>query len=161
MNLDNVIGTFIAESRELLLQMEDALLQIEQSPNDAELINAIFRAAHTIKGSSGLFGFDSIVAFTHVAESVLDRVRAAELPFSADLSALMLRVGDHLATLIDHVAEGRDLAELPQDLCVHEAELVARLSQYLGAATASRASLCALGRTACVMAWTRWRSSAT
>ena len=73
MNLDSVIGTFIAESQELLQQMEDALLQIEQTPDDAELINAIFRAAHTIKGSSGLFGFDSIVAFTHVAESVLDQ----------------------------------------------------------------------------------------
>ncbi|WP_017905984.1 chemotaxis protein CheA [Pseudomonas asplenii] len=139
MNLDNVIGTFIAESRELLLQMEDALLQIEQSPDDAELINAIFRAAHTIKGSSGLFGFDSIVAFTHVAESVLDRVRAGELPFSADLSALMLLVGDHLTGLVNHVAEGRDLAELPQDMCIHEAELVARLSQYLGVATAHSA----------------------
>ncbi|KPA90059.1 MULTISPECIES: chemotaxis protein CheA [Pseudomonas] len=139
MNLDNVIGTFIAESRELLLQMEDALLQIEQSPDDPELINAIFRAAHTIKGSSGLFGFDSIVAFTHVAESVLDRVRAGELPFSADLSALMLLVGDHLTGLVDHVAEGLDLTELPQDRCLHEAELVARLSQYLGVAAAHTA----------------------
>ena len=43
MNLDSVIGTFIAESRELLQQMEDALLQVEQAPGDSELINAIFR----------------------------------------------------------------------------------------------------------------------
>ncbi|CAM3197072.1 CheA signal transduction histidine kinase [Ectopseudomonas mendocina] len=132
MNLDSVIGTFIAECRELLQQMEDALLQIEQSPNDPELINAIFRAAHTIKGSSGLFGFDAIVAFTHVAESVLDRVRAGELPFSADLSALMLQVGDHLVGLVDHVAEGRDLAALPDAMNAHQAELVQCLSQYLG-----------------------------
>ncbi|RIA21329.1 two-component system chemotaxis sensor kinase CheA [Ectopseudomonas oleovorans] len=132
MNLDSVIGTFIAECRELLQQMEDALLQIEQSPNDPELINAIFRAAHTIKGSSGLFGFDAIVAFTHVAESVLDRVRAGELPFSADLSALMLQVGDHLVGLVDHVAEGRDLAALPEAMNAHQAELVQCLSQYLG-----------------------------
>ncbi|WP_107329763.1 chemotaxis protein CheA [Metapseudomonas otitidis] len=146
MNLDSVIGTFIAESRELLQQMEDALLQIEQSPEDPELINAIFRAAHTIKGSSGLFGFDSIVAFTHVAESVLDRVRAGELPFSADLSALMLLVGDHLAGLVNHLAEGRDLAELPEVMGIHEAELVQRLSQYLNstpAATAETPSECA------------------
>ncbi|WP_165680702.1 chemotaxis protein CheA [Metapseudomonas otitidis] len=146
MNLDSVIGTFIAESRELLQQMEDALLQIEQSPEDPELINAIFRAAHTIKGSSGLFGFDSIVAFTHVAESVLDRVRAGELPFSADLSALMLLVGDHLAGLVNHLAEGRDLAELPEVMGIHEAELVQRLSQYLNgtpAVTAETPSECA------------------
>ena len=45
MNLDSVIGTFIAESQELLLQMEDALLQVEHNPDDPELINAIFRAS--------------------------------------------------------------------------------------------------------------------
>tara|TARA_R110000868_G_scaffold61623_10_gene187241 strand:+ start:36840 stop:37136 length:297 start_codon:yes stop_codon:yes gene_type:complete len=94
MNLDSVIGTFIAESQELLQQMEDALLQIEHAPADAERINAIFRTAHTIKGSAGLFGFDSIVAFTHVAESVLDRVRAGDVRFNGDLIALMLNVGD-------------------------------------------------------------------
>lgn len=147
MNLDSVIGTFIAESRELLQQMEDALLQIEQSPEDPELINAIFRAAHTIKGSSGLFGFDSIVAFTHVAESVLDRVRAGELPFGADLSALMLLVGDHLVGLVDHLAEGRDLAELPEVMGIHEAELVQRLSQYLDATPAAAADATAAGCT--------------
>ncbi|MDW3715441.1 MULTISPECIES: chemotaxis protein CheA [unclassified Pseudomonas] len=147
MNLDSVIGTFIAESRELLQQMEDALLQIEQSPDDPELINAIFRAAHTIKGSSGLFGFDSIVAFTHVAESVLDRVRAGELPFGADLSALMLLVGDHLVGLVDHLAEGRDLAELPEVMGIHEAELVQRLSQYLDATPAAAADATAAGCT--------------
>ncbi|GAC1032927.1 chemotaxis protein CheA [Pseudomonas sp. No.21] len=147
MNLDSVIGTFIAESRELLQQMEDALLQIEQSPDDPELINAIFRAAHTIKGSSGLFGFDSIVAFTHVAESVLDRVRAGELPFGADLSALMLLVGDHLVGLVNHLAEGRDLAELPEVMGIHEAELVQRLSQYLDATPAAAADATAAGCT--------------
>lgn len=50
MNMDEILKTFIAESEELLQQMEAALLQIEQAPDDAELINAIFRAAHTIKG---------------------------------------------------------------------------------------------------------------
>ncbi|WP_175252690.1 chemotaxis protein CheA [Pseudomonas sp. BMW13] len=131
MNLDSVIGTFIAESQELLQQMEDALLQIEQTPDDAELINAIFRAAHTIKGSSGLFGFDSIVAFTHVAESVLDRVRAGEVRFDGELIALMLQVGDHLAGLIGHLAEGRDLAELAAAHHAREAELVQALRRYL------------------------------
>lgn len=140
MNLDSVIATFIAESRELLQQMEDALLQIEQSPDDPELINAIFRAAHTIKGSSGLFGFDSIVAFTHVAESVLDRVRAGEVPFDASLSALMLLVGDHLGQLVDHVAGGHELSVLSDATRQHEVELVNRLRVYLdNAPTAQQA----------------------
>ena len=131
MNLDSVIGTFIAESQELLQQMEDALLQIEHAPDDAERINAIFRAAHTIKGSAGLFGFDSIVAFTHVAESVLDRVRAGDVRFNGDLIALMLNVGDHLAGLISQLASGHDLSDLPETTRATEAALTRELSHYL------------------------------
>ena len=72
MNLDSALSTFIEESRELLGAMEAALLEVEQAEQKEEMINAIFRAAHTIKGSSGLFGLDHVVAFTHVVESVLD-----------------------------------------------------------------------------------------
>ncbi|MDP2693307.1 MAG: Hpt domain-containing protein, partial [Gallionella sp.] len=106
MNLDEALHTFIAESRELLQDMEDALLRIEQSPDDEELINAIFRAAHTIKGSAGLFGLDYIVAFTHVAESVLDRVRNGELRIEGELVAVLLSSCDHLVELIEHLAAG-------------------------------------------------------
>ncbi len=140
MNLDSIIGTFIAESQELLLQMEDALLQVEHSPDDPELINAIFRAAHTIKGSAGLFGFDGIVAFTHVAESVLDRVRGGELRLDADLIALMLNAGDHLAGLIRHLADGGDLAELPDSVNANGQELITALSRYLQDQPASTAT---------------------
>src|SRR5262249_38978684 len=79
MNLDDALQVFIAEGRELLQAMESALLALDASPGaalDNEAVNAIFRAAHTIKGSAGLFGLDHVVAFTHVAESVLDEVRA-------------------------------------------------------------------------------------
>ncbi len=79
MNLDDALQTFISESRELLDNMEQALLRIEQSPQDSDLVNAIFRAAHTIKGSAGLFGIDHLVVFTHSAENLLDKLRAAEL----------------------------------------------------------------------------------
>ncbi|GAB3192608.1 chemotaxis protein CheA [Hydrogenophaga aquatica] len=106
MNLDDALKTFVIESRELLQTMEDSLLQLEQSPGDVDLINAIFRAAHTIKGSAGLFGLDGLVAFTHHAENVLDRVRAGGLLITEELSALLLQVCDHLGVLIDHVDHG-------------------------------------------------------
>ncbi|GAB3367540.1 MULTISPECIES: chemotaxis protein CheA [Giesbergeria] len=107
MNLDDALQTFIGESRELLENMEEALLRIEQTPGDNDLINAIFRAAHTIKGSAGLFGIDHLVAFTHHAENVLDKVRAGELPISRELVALLLEVCDHIGTLIDLVASNQ------------------------------------------------------
>lgn len=129
MNLDDALNTFIIEARELLEQMEEALLRIEQAPDDADTINAIFRAAHTIKGSSGLFGFDHVVAFTHVAESVLDMVRSSELRITSDLVAIFLGVCDHLGVLITHIAEGTD----PDDETRRTSdELVKKLRVYLG-----------------------------
>ena len=131
MNLDQALQTFIIESRELLEQMEDALLSLGHPGEDAtgEAVNAIFRAAHTIKGSSGLFGLDDIVAFTHVVESVLDEVRAGRLPTDDKLVALLLACGDHIGALVAAVDAGGtpDAALLAQG-----APLIARLQVYLG-----------------------------
>ena len=90
MNLDQALLIFIAESRELLEDMESSLLGLEQADDKTELINSIFRAAHTIKGSSGLFSLDHVVAFTHVVENVLDRVRAGTMSISDELVATLL-----------------------------------------------------------------------
>jgi two-component system chemotaxis sensor kinase CheA len=120
--MDDALNTFVAEARELLDQMEEALLRIEQDPRDADTLNAIFRAAHTIKGSAGVFGIDHIVAFTHVAENVLDKLRSDELRIDSELVALLLAVRDHLGTLIDHVAgntqPGAEIHEASDELAV-------------------------------------------
>lgn len=107
MNLDAALQTFVIESRELLEGMEDALLAIEQAEEKDELVNAIFRTAHTIKGSAGLFGLDHIVAFTHVGESVLDQVRANKLKIADQLVVLLLSCRDHIAALVEAVAAGQ------------------------------------------------------
>ena len=100
MNLDQALQTFFVESRELLDDMESALLTLSQQ-SDAETVNAIFRAAHTIKGSAGLFGLDPVVAFTHVVESVLDEVREGRVAVDDELIALLLSCGDHIRALVD------------------------------------------------------------
>jgi two-component system, chemotaxis family, sensor kinase CheA len=101
------LETFVVESRELLQDMEDHLLGLEhdEHPNDA--IGAIFRAAHTIKGSSGLFGLEHIVHFTHVVESVLDMLRNHEISVSTQLIATLLPARDHIADLVEAVAKGK------------------------------------------------------
>ncbi|WKB54634.1 chemotaxis protein CheA [Eleftheria terrae] len=103
MNLDQALHTFIAESRDLLAEMETALLGLQAAEGEArsEAVNAIFRAAHTIKGSAGLFGLDRVVAFTHGVESVLDEVRAGHHAIDEALVTLMLACGDHMRALID------------------------------------------------------------
>ena len=123
------LQTFIAESLELLHDMEEALLQLEKKPEDPDALNAVFRAVHTIKGSSGMFGFDDIVAFTHLMESVLVDVRADEIIVDASLTALMLSCKDHLALLIDHHTEnGAELDDAERDAGL---VLAAELEAYL------------------------------
>ena len=129
MNLDQALQTFIIEGRELLNEMEAALLRLAGEDEPAESINAIFRAAHTIKGSAGLFSLDAVVAFTHVVESLLDEVREGVVPLDEPLTELLLACGDHIGTLIDAVDAGQRALE------PHEAEagsaLLGRLHQHM------------------------------
>ena len=97
---------FFEESRDMLRQIEDALLILESGEQDGETLNALFRAAHTIKGSAGLFGFDRIGAFTHDVETVLDRLRSGEITLQPALAALLLECSDHIATLLAETAAG-------------------------------------------------------
>ncbi|KGM40072.1 chemotaxis protein CheA [Aquabacterium sp. NJ1] len=128
MSHDEAMTAFFSEARDLLDRMEAALLHIEQQPDDAETINAIFRAAHTIKGSAGIFGLDAIVAFTHVAESVLDEVRKGHIRFDSGLSSVMLRVGDHIRELVELVFHAQE----PDEASLRRGqELVAALTLRL------------------------------
>ncbi|WP_310447031.1 chemotaxis protein CheA [Thiobacillus sp.] len=136
MNLDlgDALQTFFAESRGLLQDMEEALLRLENTPDDAEAVNAVFRAAHTIKGSSGLFGLDDIVAFTHKAENVLDRVRNNEQALNEELIGLFLGCRDHIERLLDTTADG---VEMDADIRQQGEVLASRLSQYMGQSAAT------------------------
>lgn len=127
LNMDQALQTFIVESRELLQQMEEALLYLETTPDDVDAVNAMFRAAHTIKGSAGLFGLDHIVAFTHVVENVLDKVRSAEIAISAELVALMLSCGDHIGRLVDAIG-----SELPAETLAAGEKLLEKLRTDYG-----------------------------
>ncbi|WP_207060805.1 chemotaxis protein CheA [Motiliproteus sp. SC1-56] len=107
--------TFVTESLDLLIAMEEGLNQLESEPDNEELINSVFRAAHTIKGSAGLFGLDDIVAFTHKVENVLDRVRDGDIAITPPLIAILLECRDHTEALIEDMGgEATDPALLEQ-----------------------------------------------
>jgi len=128
MEHDPALQTYVAECRELLQEMEDILLRIEQEEARSESLNAIFRAAHTIKGSAGLFGLDGIVEFTHVAESLLDGMREGNVSLSADIVALLLEVRDHITLLVNKVERGDE--EVDAELSSQAAGLVKRLVKH-------------------------------
>jgi two-component system chemotaxis sensor kinase CheA len=132
MIIQQPLQAFIVESRELLEAMDDALLGIEHSQDRAESVNAIFRAAHTIKGSASLFNLDYIVAFTHVLESVLDEAREGHVRIYGDLVTLLLSCGDYIGALID-AAEAGEL-RVDQVMVQMGAPLLERLRTYLHAA---------------------------
>ena len=133
MDLDQAKQTYIIEARELLESMEAALLTLEQQGDPTEPVNAMFRAVHTIKGSAGLFGLDAIVHFSHILESVLDRVRGQRLALSPALIGLMLEGHDHLAVLIGEIPFDRP--ETPEVQAQGEA-ILARLAPFLEAGLA-------------------------
>jgi two-component system chemotaxis sensor kinase CheA len=133
MNIEDALQTFIVESRELLDAMEQALLSLDEVP-DAEAVNAIFRAAHTIKGSAGLFGLEHVVAFTHVAESVLDELRGGRIAVQPALVALLLSTCDHMRALVEAVAAG--ITEPDAALQAAGAPLLGSLAAYLAPADA-------------------------
>lgn len=134
MNLDQALPVFIEEGRALLQEMEEGLLGLEQTPDDPDILNAIFRAAHTIKGSAGLFGLDGIVSFTHVVENVLDRMRAGEILTQPDLTNLLLQSCDEISVLIEAAAAG---SQSDVDPTSNGVGLLHRLRAYLETSDAS------------------------
>jgi len=95
------INTFREEAHELLSDLEFCLLELEEKPNDSDLIGRAFRAMHTIKGSGSMFGFDEIAGFTHEIETVFDLVRNGEIPVNKELIDLTLKARDCILSMLD------------------------------------------------------------
>ncbi|MBB3833598.1 two-component system chemotaxis sensor kinase CheA [Xanthomonas arboricola] len=131
MDMNQLMQTFLAESRDLLEDMERHLLEAERSESSPDAVNAIFRAAHTIKGSGGLFDLPQLVGFTHVVESVLDLVRDETLTLSSELIGLLLVCCDHIHALVETAADPGHAD--PAALAAEAEPLLAQLQTYLHA----------------------------
>jgi two-component system, chemotaxis family, sensor kinase CheA len=109
MNIDmqRFHATFFEESREGLEAMEAGLLSLEQGSRESDLINSIFRAAHSIKGGSATFGFEAIAGLTHVLETLLDELRAGQREVSAPAIDAMLASVDVLRSLLAEAEHGQ------------------------------------------------------
>jgi two-component system, chemotaxis family, sensor kinase CheA len=99
-------GVFLSESAEYLQGIVDALLTLEADPDDLEPVEAVFRAAHSLKGMSGTMGYERTASLTHTMESLMDTVRKREQPVTGDLIDVVLRATDTLRELIDFEASG-------------------------------------------------------
>ncbi len=124
---------FFEESQEHLDNMESLLLGLDIDDPDAEQLNAIFRAAHSIKGSAGTFGFTDLAEVTHVLENLLDRIRKGELALRPEMIDAFLDAGDVLKILLAaHRGNGEADLEQVAAMCKRLSELT-----VCGAASAS------------------------
>ena len=103
---------FFEEAAEHLAVVEEGLLALEQHPEDLDLLNKIFRSAHSIKGTSGMFGFNAVAQFTHKMETLLDLLRNGQKAVTPAIADLLLRSTDCLKTLIDAAKSGSSVDDV-------------------------------------------------
>ncbi len=104
-------AAFYVEAAEHLQHMEAALLQLENAPRDTELLNTIFRGAHSIKGASTTFGIDEVGRFTHVLENLLERLRDGVVDTTSELIELLLTSVDVIDGLVANAKDGSPVPE--------------------------------------------------
>lgn len=105
-DLSRFAGAFFEESFEHLASMERLLVDLDMNRPDPESLNAIFRAAHSVKGGAGIFGFQSLAELTHVLESMLDRMRKGEIAPSKRMVDLVLSTCDVMRTHVSKLQAG-------------------------------------------------------
>ncbi|MDF4024001.1 chemotaxis protein CheA [Luteibacter sp. PPL201] len=129
---------FHEESLDGLDAMEQALLALDEGAEDPELINVVFRAAHSIKGGAATFGFNDVAAFTHVAENLMDEVRSGRRPMEKAVVELLLRSGDIIRDMLSLQMAGQPGATAESQALL--AELSAMVSGGTAAPVAAKAA---------------------
>lgn len=122
---DLILKNFLVESTEGLALMEQSILQLESRPGDNELVQAIFRVVHTMKGNASLLEIENLLAFTHNAEDLLDTVRNGKLLVTPEIITLLLDLVDMLRQMVAAAGEGKD--EMPSGA----KDILARISRCL------------------------------
>src|SRR4029079_7083853 len=108
-DMDALRQIFFQECEEQLAELERGLLEIENGDSDPEIVHAVFRAVHSVKGGAGAFALEDLVRFAHVFETVLDEVRKGRLPTSSQVLETLLRAADILADLVRVARDGGTL----------------------------------------------------
>src|SRR5690606_35382111 len=133
--MDKARDALIQDARELLEIMEPTPARVAQDGEHSASVNEIFRVAHTIKGSASLFSFERLVSFTHLLESMLERIRSESLALDTPTVALLVECGDYIAELVDAIAAQREHTE-------PDPERRARLEEAMGSPRRSASRVC-------------------
>ncbi len=115
---------FKEEAYELLSELESSLMELEENPEDIELIGQVFRAMHTIKGSGSMFGFMEIADFTHNVETVFDQVREGNIQVTRELVNLTLSARDHIKDLLNSSEGGEEVDQEKAESIISSLQLL-------------------------------------
>ncbi|SEO56983.1 chemotaxis protein CheA [Aquisalimonas asiatica] len=113
---DDIVQDFLVESREILEELGEQLVQLERAPQDQDLLNAVFRGFHTIKGGAGFLGFDPLVEICHRTEDLFNLLRNGEREVTAELMDYVLRALDVVNNQFSDLGNGEDPREAPEEL---------------------------------------------
>ncbi|WP_317135111.1 Hpt domain-containing protein [Piscirickettsia litoralis] len=105
---DEILQDFLIEAGEILESLSEQLVELESRPDDADLLNAIFRGFHTVKGGAGFLALDNLVEVCHIAENVFDILRQGERQVDADLMDVMLQALDTVNAMFEQVRSFED-----------------------------------------------------
>lgn len=101
---DEAVREFLIESNENLAKLDRELVELEQHPGDTQLVASIFRTIHTIKGTSGFFGFSILGSITHIAENILSQIRDKQRELTPALVSLILETVDAVKTILTAIS---------------------------------------------------------
>jgi two-component system chemotaxis sensor kinase CheA len=110
--MQELVGDFIIETSEIIETLDQDLVELENRKNDLELLNKIFRGAHTMKGSSSFLGFDKLATVTHHAEEILNRLRKGEITVSHEMMDVLLAFVDVIKKILNDIKSGTDTTEI-------------------------------------------------
>lgn len=114
---EEILQDFLVEATELLDQLNEQLVDLENSPDDSDLLNAIFRGFHTIKGGAGFLGVVPLIEICHRAENVFDKIRNHEVAYDADVADVILRAFDKVSQIIGLLNDGeREIEDTEPEL---------------------------------------------
>ena len=123
-SMQEIVNDFIQEALELLESLNENFIELEKQPDNKEILNTIFRAAHTVKGSAGFLGFQNIVELAHSAENILNKLRQGEISLTSEMTDELLKTMDILKSMIITVSETGSEGEPPEG----NAELIRKLN---------------------------------
>ena len=103
--MDEITKEFIIESNETLERMDRTLVDLEQTPADKELLATVFRAIHTVKGTSGCLGFSRIEVVAHAGENILSRLRDGQMALTAEIISALLATTDILRRMLASIEQ--------------------------------------------------------